>query len=108
MSMTSAADARSQAVSPALILSMPGKPERPACPGQRRLGATKVAIRSWRPSRSRPTAATRLSHALGEPDDVALGVREHGDGDRASLRRLEHRLGAESFRLLQRALRSVT
>src|SRR2546427_9450330 len=90
MSMTSAADARSQAVSPALILSMAGKPERLACPGQRRLGVTKVAIRSWRPSRSRPTAATRLLHAPSESDDVALGVGEHRD---------------EAFRLLQGALK---
>src|SRR5438067_10297681 len=58
MSITSAADARSHAVSPAeIVFGIPTsrlrEAEREACRVQRRMSATKVAVRSWRPSRTR-------------------------------------------------------
>src|SRR5438105_2649323 len=59
MSMTRAADARSQAVSPVLILSMTGKPERSGRSGQSRARVATVAVRWWRWPRNRWASAAR-------------------------------------------------
>src|SRR5439155_16316839 len=99
--MTRAADARSHAVSPAeivfgILTSRAEKAEREACRVQRRMGATKVAVRSWRPSRRWPDGRhVRRSHALGDADDVPVGIREHRDLHGTALGRLEHGLRAE-------------
>src|SRR2546428_3754121 len=110
MSMTRAADARSQAVSPALMFSMPvacaaGKVRSVAQRGP------SVSVRLWAPRKGRGTggplrgAGTRSrSHPLGEADDVALGVREHRELDRAGLHRRHDGPAAQLFDLRERAL----
>src|SRR5262245_8137589 len=46
-------------------------------------------------------------HALRKPDDVALGVGEEGDLDRAGLHRRHHRLAAGLLDTCQRALEII-
>src|SRR2546428_9712624 len=113
MSMTSAADASSQAVSAVLILSMTGKPEQFRLPGQSRVGTLRLRfgggddleigelLRSLLLAKPGPRPRGRmqripgsrkaLSHPLGETDDVALRVREQRDLDRAGLGRRHDR-----------------
>src|SRR3982074_3622298 len=109
MSMTSAADARSQAVSPLSILSIPGD-----CRG--RLMASVAAGRAYRCGsvlaagrvrcREGPFDPSRLTplHALSQADDVPFGVREHRKLDRAVLDRGHDRLPAGLLDLGERAL----
>src|SRR5439155_21908262 len=110
MSMTRAAEARSQAVSPALMFSM-----RVACAaGKVRSVAQRgpsVSVRLWPPRKGRGTggplrgAGTRSgSHPLREADDVALGVREHRELDRAGLHRRHDSLAAQPLDLREGGL----
>src|SRR5439155_19706401 len=105
MSMTRAAEARSQAVSPALMFSMPV-----ACAaGKQRSVAQRgpsVSVRLWAPRKGREpwrTFARRGtrsgSHPLREADDVPLWVREHRELDRAGLHRGHDGLAAQPLDL---------
>src|SRR4029079_12385668 len=104
MSMTSAADMSSHAVSPELMFSM-----RPDCASgaSRSVAGRRGYGRDWVPPVLRVRAVPRLPdgenaagsgglglHALVESDDVALRVREHRELDRAVLRRRHDRLPA--------------
>src|SRR6478735_7562623 len=102
MSMTSAAEISSHAVSPELMFSMCRDCARAA---PRSVAAGRGYGRDWVPPVLRVRGVPRIPdgenpagsgglglHALGESDDVALRVREHRELDRAVLGRRHERL----------------
>src|SRR5437762_13521785 len=103
MSITRAADMRSHAVSPAEIVfgirtSRAEEAEREAFRVQRRMSVTKVAVRSWRPSRipsRRPPLGLRFCGVPGTTafGDVAEATEEVIQIGRASCREREGSAG---------------